>query len=168
MKSDMYQQFGRLASLFSARHWAIAYDHSRGADQIEHELVLPAGPFEISVHQALRRYGPREIERHPSKDFEVLGAVLRPVPRTVLVHDYIEHPMQEVLDGPVGRCDAKEPFRTEACAEQIVPFMWVVVRPSWRSCLSGHRVPAARSFGRCPSSSRPGSQRGSRWRSYRF
>src|SRR3546814_10253602 len=60
------------------------------------------------------------VEGQVPEDGEVFRSVVGAVAGGVLVEGHVEHPMEAVLDGPVGADGAGEAFRGEAGGGKIV------------------------------------------------
>src|SRR3954454_18215009 len=84
------------------------------------EEVVPCGAFELALHRALGGFGLGEVEGEAAQEGEVLGATVLAVPGPILIHGDVEHPMQPVLDAPVGARDLGEALGAKPRAEQVV------------------------------------------------
>src|SRR5688572_31687038 len=74
----------------------------------EKEHVVPSGLFDFSSDGSLVWVGSQEVESDLSQQGDVLRPVVFAISGTVLVEDDVEHPVELVLDGPMGSHDMEQ------------------------------------------------------------
>ena len=77
-------------------------------EEFGEELVVPCGAFEFDVHGAFGFFLADDVEGDVAEHGEVVWAVVFSVAGVVLVHDHIEHPVEAILDAPMGAGDVAE------------------------------------------------------------
>src|SRR6476661_6572485 len=86
-----------------------------GLSHISKELVEVSSAQPCEVHfssdRALVRVSPQDVERDVTQQREVLGSVVFPCSRCVLIEAHIQLPMQLVLDAPMRTHHLKQPLR---------------------------------------------------------
>ena len=90
------------------------------ADDASGEGVGPSGAFAFSGDGEFGSCGSEQGEGEFSQNCQVFRAVILAVSGAVLVEGHIQHPMQGVLDGPVGADGGSETFGAEAGRGQVV------------------------------------------------
>jgi hypothetical protein len=91
-----------------------------GGEEVEEEGVVPAGAFDLAAGGALVAVGAQDVEGEAAQAGEVFGRMILAGAHPVLVEDDIEHPVQAVLDLPVGAHDREETGGGERPREQVV------------------------------------------------
>ena len=67
------------------------------------EIVGPSGTLSFSSNGDVWPCGLEDIKSKLSDDREIFGGVILPCFCAILVECHVEHPVQTVFDGPVGR-----------------------------------------------------------------
>ena len=75
------------------------------------EFIIPPGLFELSFHRAFGAFQSGEVERQSAQEADILGSIILAVALAILVHRHVQHPMQSVLDAPLGARHLGEPRR---------------------------------------------------------
>src|ERR1700752_3625079 len=79
--------------------------YGAGLSHMSKELVEVSSAQPCEVHfssdRALVRVSPQDVERDATQQREVLGSVVFPCSRCVLIEAHIQLPMQLVLDAPM-------------------------------------------------------------------
>src|SRR5690349_16297452 len=93
----------------------------------EKKHIVPSGLFDFSSDGSLVGMRSEHVEGDLSQKGDVLRSVVLAVAGAVLVEDDVEHPMELVLDGPVGAHDLEQLVGRERLGEQEVSglgFVW--------------------------------------------
>ena len=75
------------------------------AGAFEEEVVVALGSPKLAADGTLVGVHPHDVQRQPADDRQTGGGVALAVARLILVHRHVEHPVQAVLNAPVGTDD---------------------------------------------------------------
>ena len=79
-----------------------------GVDEVEQERLMASGFYELAAHGVFCLFRPRQVEGHSPHNGEVFRPLFFTFSRAVFVHGDIQHPVQAVLNGPMGVGYSKE------------------------------------------------------------
>ena len=94
---------------------------SKLSQQVCEEGVVPSCAFDFSSVRDFGFFGVENVEGHVAQDGEIVGSVVEAVSGLILVHGDVQHPMEAVLDGPMGARDLPETFGGHRRAEKVIP-----------------------------------------------
>jgi hypothetical protein len=96
------------------------------AEKAEEEVLVPSSGGDFSAHGHFRGVGAEKIEGELSQDREVFGGGVLSGSVGVFLKRDIEHPMQLVLDGPMGTDDLQQFPGRKVLGENEVADDWFV------------------------------------------
>ena len=105
------------AIAFEIPHLFVPADAS---DHVEQEVLVVLGAVELAADGSLVGMHPGDVQCQPADHRQTGGGVALAVARLVFVHRHVEHPVQAVLDRPVGADGAPETLGRGLGAEQMV------------------------------------------------
>src|SRR6476620_7860362 len=106
-------------------------------EHAQEEGVVPPRTFDFLAQGRGCGVTADKVEGELSEDRKVLGRVVFPSSVAILVEHDIEHPMQLVLDTPMGAHDVQQPLGGNIFGEQEVAYLGRLCAPTKRASARG-------------------------------